>query len=127
MAYIMYNGVAIPEPAYGSGGFQLSTLVDGGRNELGNFIGQVIGDDKLKYEMSWPALTPNEVQRLLSVFDRRQGGTFTGVWNLYDPALGRHRDVLMYVNDRTGQPFKVRQVSRVPELFLDVKLNLIEV
>lgn len=127
MAYIMYNGIAIPEPAYGSGGFQLSTLVDGGRNQLGNFIGQVIGDDKLKYEMVWPALTPQEVQELLAIFDRRQGGSFTGTWNLYDPALGQMRDVLMYVNDRTGRPFKVTPSTRMPELFLDVKLNLIEV
>lgn len=127
MAYIMHNGVAIPAPSYGSGGFSLSTLVDGGRNMEGNFIGSVIGDDKLKIEITFPAMTTSELSRFLSIFDRRQGGSFTNWFNVYDPALGRRRDALMYVGDRSGRPFRLDRITSNPEMFLDVKANLIEV
>lgn len=54
------KGIALPPPLLGSGNISISTLVDGGRNGNGNFIGQVVGDDKLKLEMSFPALSPAE-------------------------------------------------------------------
>lgn len=127
MGYINHNGVAIPAPAYGSGGFSLSTLVDGGRNQNGNFIGQVIGNDKLKIEIEFAAMTPSELQRFLAIFDRRVGGSFTNVFTVYDPALGRFREALMYVGDRSGNPLKVNTTTGVPERFLNIKANLIEV
>lgn len=119
--------MVIPAPAYGSGGFTLSTLVDGGRNQNGSFIGQVIGDDKLKVDVTFEALRPDELQRFLALFDRRQGGSFTNWFTVYDPALGTFRQALMYVGDRSGQPFKVDPNTNMPEWFLKVKANLIEV
>jgi len=128
MAYITHSsGMVIPAPAYGSGGFTLSTLVDGGRNQNGRFIGQVIGDDKLKVDITFAALSPAELQRFLALFDRRQGGSFTNWFTVYDPALGAFRQALMYVGDRSGKPLKVNPSTSVPEWFLDIKANLIEV
>ena len=128
MAYITHSsGMVIPAPEYGSGGFSLSTLVDGGRNQNGNFIGQVIGDDKLKIEVTFAALNPTELQRFLALFDRRVGGSFTNTFRVYDPAIGNFRNALMYVGDRSGQPFKLNPNTSIPEWFLKVKANLIEV
>lgn len=93
----------------------------------GNFIGQVIGDDKLKIEISFPQMTPEQLQRFLALFDRRVGGSFTNWFRVFDPALGDFRDALMYVGDRSGQPFKLNALTSVPERFLNIKANLIEV
>lgn len=122
----MPGGVEVPSPKFGSGGFTLSTFVDGGRNQNANFIGQVIGDDKLKYDITFATLSPEELRRFLSLFDRRVGGKFTNNFEVYDPVLGRFRSALMYVGDRSGQPFKLDD-SDIPERFLDVKANLVEV
>ena len=119
--------MVIPAPAYGSGGFTLSTLVDGGRNQNGQFIGQVIGDDKLKIDITFAALRPAELQRFLALFDRRQGGSFTNWFTVLDPALGAYRQALMYVGDRSGHPIMVDKISGVPRHYLDIKANLIEV
>lgn len=119
--------MTIPAPAYGSGGFTLSTLVDGGRNQEGNFIGQVIGDDKLKIDITFSALTPVQLQKFLALFDRRQGGSFTNTFTVLDPALGTFRQALMYIGDRSGQPLMLDAVTSIPEWYLNIKANLIEV
>lgn len=127
MAFMTINGVDVPMPAYDSGGFSLSTLVDGGRNLEGAFIGTVIGDDKLKIETTFPLLSPEETARFLAMFDRRQGGSFTNTFRVYDPALGYVRDALMYVGDRSGRPFKISGFTGKPEYYRDIKANFIEV
>lgn len=128
MAYITHSsGMVIPAPSYGSGGFTLSTLVDGGRNANGNFIGQVIGDDKLKIDVTFAELSPEELRRFLALFDRRVGGSFTNTFTVYDPALGRYRQALMYVGDRSGNPIMVNDSTGLPKHFLNIKANLIEV
>lgn len=71
MAWIETDGgIALPAPALNSGKVSISTLVDGGRNQNGNFIGQVIGNDKLKIEMKFPVLYPQEMMNFLKLFDR---------------------------------------------------------
>lgn len=121
------SGITIPQPAYGSGLITLATLVDGGRNQNGKFIGQVIGDDKLKVEITFAALKPEEVKIFLSLFDRRVGGKFAQTFTVYDPVLMDYRDCLMYVGDRTMRPFNLNVLTGHPEWFLNIKANLIEV
>lgn len=120
------GGIALPAPQMGSGGFTISTLVDGGRNAAGNFIGSVVGEDKLKIEMDFGVLEPDQLARLLAVFDRSQGGQFVNRFRVYDP---RRQDFVwmdMYVGDRTGRPLRVG-ADFVPLAWADVKANLIQV
>ena len=81
------GGIALPPPELGSCGVTISTMVDGARNGNGDFIGQVVGDDKLKIEVSFGMLTPSEMQTLLSLFDRKRGGKFINTFRVFDPRV----------------------------------------
>ena len=121
-------GIAIPTPALESGNVTISTLVDGARNANGKFIGETIGGDKLKIEMSWNILTPTEMRNLLKIWDRDQGGKFHKNFRVYDPRIMDYRTVNMYVGDRSGKPLMVDvNGSGHPRYWTDVQANLIEV
>lgn len=119
------GGISIPDPAFDSGRITISTMVDGSRNANGDFIGQVVGDDKYKVECNFKALTPEQMRNLLKIFDRTQGGAFIQQFKVYDPRIDDYRWMNMYVGDRTGRPFKV--VNGRPTYWLDTQANLIEV
>ena len=122
------SGIEIPAPAYGSGQVSISTLVNAGRNADGRFIGQVIGNDKLKVELSWNVLSPTEFRNLLRLFDRQQGGRFINTFRVYDPRYMAYRNLDMYVGDRNGTPIMVANPgSGHPKHWIDVQANLIEV
>lgn len=122
------SGIIIPPPALDSGQTTISTLVDGGRNANGKFIGQVIGDDKLKIEMNWSVLSPTEFRALLQIFDRRQGGSFVNTFRVYDPRTMSYRNVKMYVGDRSGTPIMVDTPGTGhPRYWTNAQANLIEV
>lgn len=129
MAWITtQSGIAIPDPAVESGNITISTLVNGGRNADGKFVGQVIGNDKLKIELSWNVLTPEQFQALLSLFDKTQGGKFVNTFTVYDPRTMTYRNIKMYVGDRSGRPLMVSNAgSGHPKYWTDVQANLIEV
>jgi len=68
MPYIQTKeGIVLPAPAFGSGQVTIATNVDGGRNESGNFIGQVVGDDKLKIECSFSYMEPEGFMNFLKI------------------------------------------------------------
>lgn len=121
------KGIALPPPLLGSGNISISTLVDGGRNGNGNFIGQVVGDDKLKLEMSFPALSPAEFMGLLKIFDRKRGGKFINTFRVFDPRVNDFVYMDMYVGDRSGTPYLVNPQTMRPSFWRDVKANLIQV
>lgn len=122
------SGISIPEPAFDSGNVTISTLVNAGRNASGKFVGQVIGDDKLKIEMNWSVLTPQQFHDLLAIFDRKQNGKFVNDFTVYDPRTMTYRTVRMYVGDRQGRPLMVNSPGvGHPTYWADVKADLIEV
>nr|DAI28906.1 MAG TPA: hypothetical protein [Caudoviricetes sp.] len=121
------KGIALPPPLLGSGNISISTLVDGGRNGNGNFIGQVVGDDKLKLEMSFPALSPAEFMGLLKIFDRKRGGECRNTFRVFDPRGNDFVYMDMYVGDRSGTPYLVNPQTMRPSFWRDVKANLIQV
>ena len=112
---------------YDSGRVSIATLVDSGRNAEGNFIGTVIGNDKLKIECRFAALTPEQMQNWLKIFDRAQGGKFINDFIVFDPRINDFRTVTMYVGDRSGTPFLVDPVTCQPKFWRNVQGNLIEV
>lgn len=123
-----YNWQNTPTPKMDSGGIEIATNVDGGRNAAGNFIGQTVGADKIKLNLEYPPLTDDEFNTLLTFFDRSQGGKFV-VWvKFYDPRTQNKVIKEMYVGDRAGNPFRIGDTSSgVPTHWLNVKANLIEV
>jgi hypothetical protein len=103
-------------------------MVNAGRNAQGNFIGQVIGNDKLKVELNWSVLTPQQFSDLLKIFDRSQGGRFVNTFTVYDPRTMTYRNLPMYVGDRAGQPIMVSNPGvGHPKYWVDIQANLIEV
>lgn len=128
MAWIETSGgIALPAPAYESGKVTISTIVDGGRNAEGNFIGSVVGDDKLKVECRFPVLKPDEMKRLLNIFNREKGGKFVQTFRVFDPRENDFVYLEMYVGDRSGTPIKVNPNTMRPEFWKDVQANLIQV
>ena len=128
MAYIAFaDGTAIPTPKIESGTITIATNVDGARNESGNFVGQVVGDDKLKVELSWAYMTGEDLLAFFQKFDRKKGGKFVNSFVLFDPRTGVLTTLQMYVGDRSATPYMVDSVTGVPEGYINVKANLIEV
>ena len=127
MSYVRTaSGLLLPQPAHGSGKFTIATNVDGARNEVGNFVGQVVGDDKFKLEMTYSYLTPAQLRELLSIFDRKQGGKFVNDFYIFDPRVNDWVLMTMYIGDRSGRPLNLTSADE-PVGWLDVQANLIQV
>lgn len=120
------GGIILPPPELGSGRISISTIVDGGRNTQGVFVGATVGDDKLKIEMNMGDLSPEEFRNFLKIFDRAQGGKFVNKFRVYDPRINDFRNITMYVGDRSGTPYLVGS-NGLPLYIKDVQANLIEV
>lgn len=121
------SGIALPTPALGSGTVTISTIVDSGRNTNGTFLGSVVGDDKLKVECKFAALSPEQMQNLLKIFDRKQGGSFVNTFRVFDPRVNGFVYLDMYVGDRSGSPYMVNSETMRPRFWKDVQANLIEI
>jgi len=130
------NGIAFPCPAIGSGGLTISTLVDSGNNANGKFFGTVIGEDKLRYELSFASLTPTQFRQFLNLFDRSRGGHFVQEFRVFDPRVfdpaitadpnNGFVTMEMYVSDRSGRPLRLDGDFR-PTQWMDVKASLTQV
>jgi hypothetical protein len=121
------SGVALPAPALESGRVTIATIVDSGRNSYGNFIGSVVGDDKLKVDMNFSVLYPEQMANLLKIFDRPQGGHFINRFRVFDPRINDFTYMDMYVGDRSGTPYMVNKQTMKPAFWRNVQANLIQV
>jgi hypothetical protein len=127
MAYVRTAGeFSIPQPKIGSGKHIIATNVDGARNELGNFIGQVVGEDKFKIEMSWDYLTVQQWRDFLTIFNRQVGGKFVNDFYVYDPRVGDWVLMTMYVGDRSARPLNLSSTD-IPVGWTECQANLIQV
>ena len=121
------GGILLPTPMLGSGNMIIATNVDGSRNESGNFVGQVVGDDKLKIELSFAYMTPQQYSDFLKIWDRKQGGKFVNDFIVFDPRLNDFTTMKMYIGDRSGRPLQLHPTTFRPNYWVDIKANLIEV
>lgn len=122
------TGVALPAPTLGNGTVSIATMVDGGRSTAnGCFVGSVIGDDKLTIDCTFEHLTPEELQRLLCIFDRQQGGRFINDFRVYDPRVQDFVVKTMYVGDRSATPYAVSPQTFRPGYWKGCKVKLVEV
>ncbi len=122
----LIGGVPLPPPAVGSGGLTISSLVDSGQNAKGNFLGTVIGDDKLRYEISFSSLSNEDFNRFLLLFDHNRGGHFVQEFWVFDPRVNDFVAMEMYVGDRTGRPLALDSNFR-PTRWMDVAASLTQV
>ena len=124
MAWVTHSsGLAIPEPAYGSGTITLSSMVDAGRNANGKYVGTYIGT-KQKVEMSWEVLTPDQYSAMLDVFHGKNG--FINTFTVFDPRTQTYVEKRMYVGDRSATPIMVDS-SGIPKYWTGAKIDIIEV
>lgn len=120
------RGVSLPCPAVGTGGVTISSLVDGGRNANGNFLGTVIGDDKLRYDISFASLNQKEFMQFLAIFDRKQGGGYVQPFWVFDPRINDFVKLDMYIGDRSGRPLML-DGNFQPTRWMDASATLIQV
>ena len=67
--FVRIGTILVPYPDYESGMQTVTTLVDGGRNQYGVFIGQRIGRDQSKIEMQWTRMDIATWTDILQAFD----------------------------------------------------------
>ncbi|MEG0899510.1 MAG: hypothetical protein RSF40_07370 [Oscillospiraceae bacterium] len=103
--FIELSGVAVPFPDYGSGKQTTSTTVNGGFNALNVFIGQRVGRDRTKMELSLGELDAGLWSELCQKF--KVG--FVNSVRYYDMVEGRIITRKFYVNDRSALPDKVNE------------------
>ena len=129
MAWIeTHNGIPLPCPQLGSSGISIASALEGGRNAENTFIGSVIGEDKLQYELSFSYLSPEEFKSLLNLFDRKKGGRLTQLFRIFDPRENEFRLAEMYIGDRGGRPLGLDEANGYkPTGWCDIKITLIEV
>lgn len=121
------GGIVLPDLLLGSNKVSISTMVDGGRNTQGNFVGSVLGNDKLSIDLSFVDLTPTEMMNFLKIFDRAQGGSFINNFIVLDPRTNTWVTKKMYVGDRSGRPLRLDPSTGKPTGWAEVETKLVEV
>ena len=122
-ALVSVGGYDFPEPSSYSG--NTSTLVDSGRNVLGEMVGSVIRADVSKVEISWKYLTVAQWSRILQCFNSKDN--FINVVSFFDQSKGDWNEKKMYVNDRKAGMWR-RDPNNGDVLgWTDCSLSLIEV
>lgn len=121
--------INMPARQYGSGTFEVETLVDAGRSGDGYFIGSIIGDDKCKINCAYPPLSNEMAHLVFSTFHRPTGGKFI-VWvRFFDIRTNSVVVKQMYVGNRKGNPIMWGDdmYPNAKAKWLGVEANLIEV
>lgn len=121
-AFITVAGEKFPWPDKESGLQTQSTLVSEGRNMDGVFIGQRVGRDLSKVELTWFRMDAQEWARLLRLFQR----SFVNPVSYYDMTAGGIITRNMYVSDRTAQPERVDPATGIWITAKNCKLNLVD-
>lgn len=118
---------SLPDPAQDGVTYEIQTTVSEARNSLGTFVGSPVGQDKIKLNITYPPLTDAQLNSLLSLFDRENGGSYQVFVNYYDPRVRQRVTRLMYVGDRSFDPIMVGDPnSGEPTYWTNVTCNLIE-
>lgn len=124
MVSINEENYAFPEPSTYSS--QTSTIVDGGRNVKGEYLGSVIRWDVAKISLTWKFISVQDWATLLSKFSQPQGGDFVRSITFFLQDTGTWETRNMYVSDRKANVFLRDEVGNIRG-YTDVSLSLVEV
>lgn len=123
-AMVSIGNYAFPEPSTYSS--QTSTIVDGGRNVKGEYIGSVVREDIAKISMTWNFISVADWATLLSKFSSTNGGNFVNDVTFFLQDTGTWETRKMYVSDRKANVFLRDELGNIRG-YTNVSLNLIEV
>jgi len=122
LAFLYVGGTAFPYPNKDSGLQTQATLVDGGRNTSGVFIGQKVGRDQSKFELEWASMDAQLWAKLLRIFKT----DFVNPVTYYDMTEGTVITRRMYVSDRSALPKKINPDTGAWITAMACKLSLID-
>ena len=120
-AFITINGTAVPYPKRGLE-FMTATIVDSARNANGATVGQKIGRDQYKIDnLEWPALTAQQWSTILKLFKN-----FYVTVQFPDQVNNTWKTLKMYPGDRRAEPYWIDDVTGLPTLYINCKVNIID-
>jgi hypothetical protein len=91
-------------------------------------IGNLIGEDKMKLDITYPPLDSEQLGELLRLFDRQSGGSFINNVRFYDPRTNKRITKRMYVGERTYSPYiQPNPAVGTGALYDNITINLVEV
>ena len=120
--FIYINGEAFPYPDRESGLQSVQTIVDSARNANGVMVGERVGRDMGKIELTWSVLTPEMWSQMLQIFSN-----FTFSLRYLDMVTNDWVTRTFYVGDRSAQPFLCDPETGRPKYYLNCKANVIDV
>lgn len=124
-ALVKVGDYEFPEPS--SYNAHTSTLVDSGRNVLGEMVGSVIRESAAKIEISWRYLTVEDWAKIQQCFRDGSGGKFINLVEFFDQSVGGWITRKMYVSDRKSGLWRRNPQTGDVMGWTDCSLSLIEV
>lgn len=115
------NAILVPYPDADSGLQTKATSVNGAFNGNNVFIGQKVGRDRGKVEMSWKFMDASTWRELLQLFEKH----FVVNMTYYDMSQGIITRSF-YVSDRTARPAEFMEDGLTWRLARDCKFSLID-
>lgn len=120
--FIVVEGIKFPYPNIDSGLQTQVTMVDGGRNLSGVFIGRRVGRDQSKIELEWYSMEAQLWASLLQIFEKQ----FVARVEYYDMVAGKVIMRKMYVSDRSARPGRCDPLTGAWLYAKDCKLSLVD-
>lgn len=121
-AWLTVNGVEFPPPKRGVKP-TVTTFVDSGRNANGVVVGQRVGRDQYKIDsLEFPYLTAEKWSEMLQVLS-----AFFVYVRFCDPVTNDFKTLKMYCSDRSGEPYWIDPVTKKTLVYINCKVNLIDV
>ncbi len=120
-SFIMVNGKSFPSPDRGLN-FEVATMVNGGKNASGEFVGQKVGRDQYKINnLQWFLLDAATWSSILKEFNR-----FTVTVKFPDMVNNKWTTLLMYPGNRTAEPLELSEATGLPVSYKNCKVNIID-
>ncbi|WFR56381.1 hypothetical protein QA584_22625 [Anaerocolumna sp. AGMB13025] len=121
-SFITVNGKSFPSPDIGLN-FEVATLVNGGKNANGEFVGQKIGRDQYKIDnLQWFYLDAATWSKILKEFDK-----FAVSVRFPDMVNNTWITLLMYPGNRTAVPSgEINKSTGLPIAYKNCKVNIID-
>lgn len=120
MAFISWNGKALPSPAPGVK-YEGQQLVNSARNAQGQVVAQKINRRMVKLSgITWNCLTPEEWKTIRSCIEE-----FSGEVTYYDDLEGKFISRKMYWGDYSAEPYWTDQQGK-PLMLVNCTCSLID-
>lgn len=120
-SFITVNGKSFPSPDIGAG-FEIATLVNGGKNANGEFVGQKVGRDQYKIDnLQWTYLDAVTWSNILKEFNK-----FAVTVKFPDMVNNKWTTLLMYPGNRTALPCELDKSTGLPSAYKNCKVNIID-